>query len=423
MKKKNIILGLLLGLGLSFSSPTITKADTPCGVGTTGLDGAILLSYPETKSHTITVDLSDAFNKTDTYFLTVERNGTYINSAKSPKFTIDGKFHECKNNNNCVSVDENRVVTWTITQEGAFKYIPDIQGGFILNEAVVDLVWEKNWWTLNKQCDVGTYKIERSEAPGKCDEIKAFQVRGEEDCYLNKNVCTQEGEPVVVEITGLRNTLGDLWTTKVGLKVKQISGGGTETDPVWNTTPINGNATLSFTPNSNSPISKFDVIVEDRVFGNEEFSCHKNFTVKLGCEEDECLSEEEAKDPDIDTEVYPFELCRQIPDSQVEAKGKCEICLGNDGVWTAIGCVDTSSTEGIVGKLMTVGMNIAGGIALLMILAAAFMFSTSEGEPKRTSEAKEILTSAIIGLIFIIFSVTILQFIGVNILHIPGFGE
>ncbi|MFH1959358.1 MAG: hypothetical protein ABIJ22_03465, partial [Patescibacteria group bacterium] len=93
-----------------------------------------------------------------------------------------------------------------------------------------------------------------------------------------------------------------------------------------------------------------------------------------------------------------------------------------DGIWTAIGCIDTSSTQGIVGKLMTVGIGIAGGIALLMILASAFLFATSEGEPKRTSEAKEILTSAIVGLLFIIFSVTILQFIGVNILKIPEFG-
>ncbi len=117
----------------------------------------------------------------------------------------------------------------------------------------------------------------------------------------------------------------------------------------------------------------------------------------------------------------PFDLCKQIPDG--EAQAKCTTCFNQNGVWTAIGCIDTSSTEGIVSKLMKVGMSIAGGIALLMILASAFLFATSAGETKRTSEAKEILTSAIIGLIFIIFSVTILQFIGVNILRIPGFGE
>ena len=58
-----------------------------------------------------------------------------------------------------------------------------------------------------------------------------------------------------------------------------------------------------------------------------------------------------------------------------------------------------------------------------MILVGAFMLSVSQGDPNKTKEAKEIITSAIIGLLFVIFSVTILQFVGVEILHIPGFGE
>ena len=51
------------------------------------------------------------------------------------------------------------------------------------------------------------------------------------------------------------------------------------------------------------------------------------------------------------------------------------------------------------------------------------MFTTSQGDPKRASEARELITSAVLGLVFIIFSVTLLQFIGVTVLHIPGFGE
>jgi hypothetical protein len=65
----------------------------------------------------------------------------------------------------------------------------------------------------------------------------------------------------------------------------------------------------------------------------------------------------------------------------------------------------------------------SGAIVLIMILAGAFMLSTSQGDPKKTQDAKELITSAIIGLLFIIFSITILQFVGVSILRIPGFGE
>jgi hypothetical protein len=92
------------------------------------------------------------------------------------------------------------------------------------------------------------------------------------------------------------------------------------------------------------------------------------------------------------------------------------------GIYTSLGCIGASS-ETIVTQLVRIGLGIAGGVALLMILAGAFIFSTSQGEPKKASEAKELITSAVLGLIFIIFSVTILQFIGVTILRIPGFGQ
>ena len=50
-------------------------------------------------------------------------------------------------------------------------------------------------------------------------------------------------------------------------------------------------------------------------------------------------------------------------------------------------------------------------------------FMRYESVIKGIKEAKEMITSAIVGSLFIIFSITILQFIGVSILHIPGFGE
>jgi hypothetical protein len=111
-------------------------------------------------------------------------------------------------------------------------------------------------------------------------------------------------------------------------------------------------------------------------------------------------------------------LCNQATD---QYKPKCEQCLQGGGIWTAIGCVEHSA-QGITDNLLKVGLGIAGGLALLMILVAAFEFSVSQGDPKLTNEAKERLQAAVIGLLFIVFSVTILQFMGVTILHIPGFG-
>ena len=71
---------------------------------------------------------------------------------------------------------------------------------------------------------------------------------------------------------------------------------------------------------------------------------------------------------------------------------------------------------------MRLGLTMGGGVALLMILGSGFILSTSAGDPKRTGEAKEMLVAAITGLIFVIFSVAILQFIGFSVLQIPGFG-
>lgn len=114
-----------------------------------------------------------------------------------------------------------------------------------------------------------------------------------------------------------------------------------------------------------------------------------------------------------------YSLCTQIGDEG--AKAVCENCSDNDGIWTAFGCIKTNPRS-IVTTFMQIGLGLAGGVALIMILAAGFLFSTSQGDIKRTGEAKELLTSAVMGLLFIIFSVVILQFIGVSILQIPGFG-
>lgn len=114
------------------------------------------------------------------------------------------------------------------------------------------------------------------------------------------------------------------------------------------------------------------------------------------------------------------QLCNQVSPADKE---RCNSCFGDgNAMWTAVGCIPTSY-QGITASIIKVGLSVAGGVSLLMILAASFMLTTSQGEPKAATEAKDLLTSAIVGLLFIIFSVTILQFIGVKILQLPGFGS
>jgi hypothetical protein len=136
---------------------------------------------------------------------------------------------------------------------------------------------------------------------------------------------------------------------------------------------------------------------------------------------------------DLNPNLEPYLLCERIADETL--RDKCITCAtgstkGIDpvnptkiiGIWTGIGCVPTNEVQ-LIQTLVRTGLGISGGVALLMFIAAGFILSTSQGDQKRTSEAKELLTSAVFGLVFIIFSVAILQFIGVKVLQIPGFGN
>lgn len=114
----------------------------------------------------------------------------------------------------------------------------------------------------------------------------------------------------------------------------------------------------------------------------------------------------------------PYAICDQVQPSDVST---CRTCMIGGGIWTAVGCIPTDPTR-MIQVLMKIGLLIGGGVALLIILAGSFTLSISQGDPKKTSEAKEMIASALIGLVFIIFSVSILQFIGLDLLRLPGFG-
>ncbi|HCR93058.1 MAG TPA: hypothetical protein DIU47_03835 [Candidatus Pacebacteria bacterium] len=113
-----------------------------------------------------------------------------------------------------------------------------------------------------------------------------------------------------------------------------------------------------------------------------------------------------------------FKLCARVSDDT--ARIQCENCSNKDGVWTAIGCIPTDS-NGILTAFVRLALSMGGGIVLLKTLAAAFQLTTSKGDPKATEEAKNKITAAVSGLLFIIFSMVLLKTIGITVLQIPGF--
>jgi hypothetical protein len=185
----------------------------------------------------------------------------------------------------------------------------------------------------------------------------------------------------------------------------------------------NGSAAGAFYPNGRGT---FSIQLRMRRWGiNYDIpGCYREIEVEEVCN-DKCNKTETSTDSTENLDIVSvFQICSQI--SNTELKAKCEECAGGPdgrkGVWTAVGCIERDP-QNIVQRFIEIGLGVGGGICLLMTLAAGFMITTSQGDPKQFNEAKDMITSAIVGLLFIIFSVFILQFIGVTVLQIPGFGS
>jgi len=119
-------------------------------------------------------------------------------------------------------------------------------------------------------------------------------------------------------------------------------------------------------------------------------------------------------------------------------KGKtvdaCVDCLGGEKgfdpnrpnisqyAWTALGCIPLDPAL-FVSWLLAAAIKIGGGIAFLLMLWGGFQVMTSSGNPEQLNKGKNIITAAISGLLFIIFSMLLLKIIGVDILKLPGFQE
>lgn len=93
------------------------------------------------------------------------------------------------------------------------------------------------------------------------------------------------------------------------------------------------------------------------------------------------------------------------------------------GINTALGCISTKAEPGsgsFFESLIKIAVGLGGGLALVLMLYGVFIVTTSAGMPDKLKEGSDVITSAITGLIFIILSVFLLNFIGINILGLPG---
>lgn len=284
-------------------------------------------------------------------------------------------------------------------------------------------------------CRLGKYTINR--AGYSCTEnIRMSQertaiVNGVEEpatCYINDSTsCVQKDTPTLFSVKGAKGTGGN-FVERIYVAYTGAANYYYE-DYAWKKG--------SFEWEDSFSIGDKSVYIKSSEFGPkfDGFNCGGfDFQVKEVCPAEQCETTNTSTGPGATTVGKDsFSLCKQISEDQVDARGlslrdQCLECTGGSledekdgGVWTAIGCIQRDPTS-IIERLIRVGLGLSGGVALITFLAAGFIFSTSQGDPKEYGKAKEMMTASIVGLIFIIFSITILQFIGYSILKIPGFG-
>lgn len=104
----------------------------------------------------------------------------------------------------------------------------------------------------------------------------------------------------------------------------------------------------------------------------------------------------------------PTIACAQAVDSS----GNCPSVLSGLGVKIP------TNASGFTKTMFGVVLSLAGAIAVILIIISGYRLIASQGNPERVKEAQEQLTAAIVGLLFIIFSFVIIQFIGVDVLGI-----
>jgi len=89
---------------------------------------------------------------------------------------------------------------------------------------------------------------------------------------------------------------------------------------------------------------------------------------------------------------------------------------------TALGPIP-SKPDCLVRWVLTNAILMGGGIAFLLSLFGGISIILAAGDPEKINQGKQIISSAIAGILFILLSVVLLRIIGYDILRLPGFSK
>lgn len=100
-------------------------------------------------------------------------------------------------------------------------------------------------------------------------------------------------------------------------------------------------------------------------------------------------------------------------------------------VYTMIGCVKTDlgsfekegAAASVVQVLLDLLFKIIGGVALIYLIYGTSVIMTSQANPERLNYGKRVVIGAVVGVIFSLSAVFLVNILANNILRIPGFGQ
>jgi hypothetical protein len=100
-------------------------------------------------------------------------------------------------------------------------------------------------------------------------------------------------------------------------------------------------------------------------------------------------------------------------------------------MYTFLGCIRTDASfqtdEGtgavsLVQMLLQIIFSTVGGLAFIYFVYGSFLVLTSQANPEKLNQGKRVIYGALIGVVFSLSAIFIINLIGAGILKIPGFG-
>ncbi len=369
--------------------------------GVQAINGTINESFIEGEVNSLNFDINNLVDGTKTFTIFISRNNPLGTDQ------MNNVFHYFTR----TATDADFNIAWSSSNNAGLFTLEGDETLGTGGERNIMILYDQfgvgQFFIGGTGCRLGTYTIIDKEFTCTADfkitqERTSLESTQSQTCFINENSCLKANDPFSLKITG-----------------QVINDGKPIENATVNLSAADGGLSLSAKTNKSGKylIDKADMTFATkrtlRVFAGQVLCAEYSPDVQNFCPS--CSTTPGTPD----NGDLRFALCSQVGPSLVE---QCNTCFDKEGsIWTAVGCIK-SEPKAIIESVVQIGVGVGGGIALLMTLIGGFLLTTSQGDPKRTQEGKDMITSSVIGIIFVLFSVVVLQFVGVTVLRLPGFG-